>query len=161
MNGRQWGLLGVLGLTLAAVWWASRLPGPEGEGGEDLVAPVARSRPLTSQTPAPVSPPMAPVADRFPGKGVNLFPAQSWRPPPKPVVLPPPPPPQAPPLPFRYLGRWQEEGLEVVFLEERDRTSIARVGDRLGAWRVDAIRDQAMTLTYLPLDQQRTLRLSP
>jgi hypothetical protein len=65
-------------------------------------------------------------------------------------------------VPYKYLGRWQEDGADIVFLAEGDRTRAARKGDRLGGqWRVDSITEQVMTLTYLPLDQKRSLRLEP
>lgn len=169
MNPRAAMLVLALALTLVAVWWATRLP-------EDTTA-LVEAAPRAAKPPAaavdegvPATPATA-AADpaghrpgpeaRFPLRGADLFAATSFRPPPAPVIVPPPPPPQAPALPFRYLGRWQEDGVDIVFLEERERTHLARRGDRLGQWRVDAIGEQAITLTYLPLEQQRTLRLAP
>jgi hypothetical protein len=95
----------------------------------------------------------------------DLFPAQTWQPPPpkpQPVVLPPPPPPSPPPLPFNYIGRWAEGSSEVVFLAQGERVLPARKGETLaGSWRVDEIAPALMTLTYLPLNMQQTLRIAP
>ena len=143
--------------TLAAVWWVETPP-PR-EPVLPAVRPAASKSVtivLSAQEPKP-----AEAHARFPVGGSNLFPVQSFRPPPAPVVLPPPPPPQAPPVPFRYLGRWLEGGVDNVFLAEGDQVRTVRRGDRLGPWRVDDVRTDSMTLTYTPLDQQRTLRLAP
>lgn len=147
----------ILVVTLAAVWWVETLQPPE------PVLPAARPAASKPMALAPSVPEPKPVEahSRFPKGGSNLFPAQSFRPPPVPVVLPPPPPPQAPPVPFRYLGRWLEGGVDHVFLAEGDQVRVVRRGDRLGPWRVDDLRTDSMTLTYMPLDQQRTLRLAP
>lgn len=89
------------------------------------------------------------------------FRARSWQPeeesrknaPPS-----PPPAPQAPPLPFAYLGKLVEGGRVAVFLTQGDRNHVVRAGDTLeGAWRVDDISEHTLSLTYLPLGQQRSL----
>lgn len=94
----------------------------------------------------------------------DLFAARSWEalareearrnaPPP-----PPPPKPQAPPLPFAYMGKLVEDGRVTVFLTNGERNWIVRAGDTVeGAYRVDAIEEQAVALTYLPLGIRQTL----
>lgn len=143
--------------TLAAVWWGETPP------PDEPVLPAVRpaASKVVAHVPSGPEPKPAEAHARFPEGGSNLFPVQSFRPPPAPVVLPPPPPPQAPPVPFRYLGRWLEGGVDNVFLAEGDQVRTVRRGDRLGPWRVDDVRTDSMTLTYTPLDQQRTLRLAP
>lgn len=178
MAPRRAVLTALLAATLAAAWWVGREEG--GEGAEVVGAVTsgrqAKARPLIPD-PSPQGGrerlPPSPAGggaggeggrtpeNRFIALGPDLFPVQTWRPPPKPVVLPPPPPPQAPPVPYKYLGRWQEDGAEVIFLAEGDRTRAVRRGERLGQWRVEEIRGDSMTLLYLPLDQTRTLRLAP
>ncbi len=70
----------------------------------------------------------------------------------------PPPPPQAPPLPFRYLGKLIEDGRTTAFIVSGERNLIVREGDTLqGAYRVERIEDQSMTFTYLPLKQSQML----
>lgn len=179
MAPRQLTLLLLLAGTLAAVWWVgqeegadtaevvgaatpgrqagtlSLIPGPSPQGGKERVLPSPAGGGVGGEGGR--------VAEkRFAASGPDLFPVQSFRPPPPPPrPLPPPPPPQAPQLPYKYLGRWEEDGLETIFLAEGNRTRAVHQGDRLGQWRVEAIRGDVMTLVYLPLDQTRTLRLAP
>ena len=68
--------------------------------------------------------------------------------------------PVAPPLPFVYMGKMQEDGKTVVFLTQNDLPIIAKVGDVLGSnYRVDAIRPPLMEFTYIPLAQKQTLNI--
>jgi hypothetical protein len=71
---------------------------------------------------------------------------------------PPPPPPQAPPVPFRFIGRQEASGVQVVFLEQQDQVHIVRIGEEVAeGWRLDAADDQTLTFTFLPLGQRRQL----
>jgi hypothetical protein len=71
---------------------------------------------------------------------------------------PPPPPPQAPPLPFRYIGRQEANGVVMVFLEQQNETHIVKLGETVAdGWRLDALDERSATFTYLPLGQQRRL----
>lgn len=162
MNARLRWLVLALVATLAAVWW----PLPE---NDDVTVVAAR-------TAARVAPAAAP-ADRPPASGAaatgarltamqaDLFPQQTWRPsppPPKPYVPPPPPPPQAPPLPFRHLGHWAENGQRTLLLVQGDQPLAVRPGQTLpGGWRVDTISEHAVVFTYLPLGLQTTLGITP
>jgi hypothetical protein len=70
----------------------------------------------------------------------------------------PPPPPQAPPLPFTYLGKMIDGETTTVFLASQDRNFVVRRGDTLdGSYRVEAIEEGGMALTYLPLGARQTL----
>lgn len=157
--------------TVAAVFWPMEEP-------NDVVEPLARpTRPSTSiPTEAPAGPGsgQAPTGDVRPpaplrfaaGNAADLFPAQSFRPPPKPLPAPPPPPPPppptAPPLPFKYLGSWSENGRESVFLERGELVLTTEAGATLpGGWRLDEIKPEGLTFTYVSLNQQRTLRTAP
>ena len=72
----------------------------------------------------------------------------------------PPLAPQAPPLPFAFLGQLIEEGRVTVFLANGDRNWVVRVGDTIdGAYRVEAIADRTMTLTYLALETRQELAI--
>jgi len=75
----------------------------------------------------------------------------------------PPTSPQAPPpLPFVYIGRMVDGKRGAVFLTNSsgDRTWVVRVGDLIeDVYRVEDIRDTAMTLTYLPLYVRQELAL--
>ena len=95
-----------------------------------------------------------------------VFVVRDWTPPPPPapktVLAPPSPlPPQAPALPFRYMGRMQEEGGKTqVYLVNGDVLFTAKVGDTLdGTYMVQKIDRQEMALLYLPLNQTQTLPL--
>lgn len=159
----RWIVLAVaLVLSLTAARWS---------GSEDGVAParaVVAAAPRVERAPAPAGvpdldldrlaarQPLAPADDPFLARSWQAMAEEEARrnaPPP-----PPPPPPQAPPLPFAYLGKLVEETRVVVFLTQGDRNHVVRAGDTLdGTWRVDEIDEHAVSLTYVPLGQQRSL----
>lgn len=67
-------------------------------------------------------------------------------------------PPQAPPLPFRVLGRYDESGQTLVFLEYQEQSLVVRAGETIGSdYKVESINDSTVILRYLPLDQVQTL----
>ncbi|MDE2081232.1 MAG: hypothetical protein KGI90_07760 [Burkholderiales bacterium] len=92
--------------------------------------------------------------------------AAAWGAPPPPVPPPPapsqtPPPPAAaplPPFPYALIGRfWDASGVRVLLNGPR-RTLDVRPDDVIdGQWRVDAIGDAGITLTWLPGGQQKTV----
>lgn len=156
MNLRRAVLFALLALTLAAVWWVER------EAAEPVLEVVGAARPPLRPTPPAQR--LGEAAVRFPGGGADLFAPRSWRPPPPApiqVEAPPPPPPTAPPLPFRYVGRWVDDSGETVFLALGERVLAARAGQRLDAWRLDKVSAQGLEFTYEPLNQQRQLRWTP
>jgi hypothetical protein len=105
------------------------------------------------------------AATRLAALQADLFPRQTWVPPPppaKPVIPPPPPPPEPPPLPFKYLGRWVDAGKETVFLLEGERAVPVTVGQVLpGSWRVESVSASGVVFTYLPLNMQSTMGITP
>lgn len=168
MNTRLIFLLAALATTLAAVWWVGQRA--EEEAVIVPVAEVQRAAPAVDSTPtaatghAPPNPPAAVAVPeaRFQALGPDLFPVHSWQPPPPPPPEPPPPPPPtAPPLPFQYLGRWQEGGDEVYFLAQGQRVLTVKKGDAVGSWRLDETAPGQLTFTYVPLNERRTLRWTP
>jgi hypothetical protein len=87
--------------------------------------------------------------------------------PPPPVVAAPvaPPPvveakPVAPPLPYRYFGRMTTtEGQTLTFLSRDEALVPVKVAAVLdGTYRVDAISDKQVLLTYLPLNEQMVVQ---
>ena len=67
--------------------------------------------------------------------------------------------PGAPPLPFRYIGRLQENGkLEVLLMRGEQLLSVA-AGETAGEYRVDDITSSAIAFTYLPLKTKQSLDL--
>jgi hypothetical protein len=155
----------LLGIALALVLVAARLVGRENEGPPP-VAPAARTHATVNEQPAGrLEIELDRIAARKSGAPAgDPFRALSWQsvaqeearknaPPP-----PPPPPPQAPPLPFTYMGKLIEDGRVVVFLTQGDRNYIVHPGDTIdGTYRVDAVTEQRLSLTYLPLKQKQEL----
>jgi hypothetical protein len=95
------------------------------------------------------------------GETGNAFESKSWYvpPPPPPPAKPlPPPPPTAPPLPFTYLGRYEDLAKPVIFLVRGDRVLTVSAGDVIeGTYRVDGIVGSTLGLTYLPLNIRQTI----
>lgn len=157
----------LLGIALALTLVAARLVGREDEGPPPA-APAPRTLGTASERPSDrveidldrlaARKGVAPASDPFRAltwQSVAQEEARKNAPPP-----PPPPPPQAPPLPFTYMGKLIEEGRIVVFLTQGDRNHIVRQGDTIdGTYRVDAVTEQRLALTYLPLKQKQELAL--
>ncbi|MES2740709.1 MAG: hypothetical protein V4754_07125 [Pseudomonadota bacterium] len=69
-------------------------------------------------------------------------------------------PAQAPPLPFHLLGRYQQQGRAVVFLQFNDQNLVVQAGDTIAElYKVESIGASSMQLRYIPLGQQQTLDL--
>ncbi|WP_427308969.1 hypothetical protein [Cupriavidus sp. H39] len=130
--------------------------------------PIAESRPAQSppgglageQAPAILAlrPRGSPSDKGPPSAGDEIFASQTWVPPPP---LPPPAPkPTAPPLPFVYLGKQQQQGIWIVFLGRDSETYVVKSADPIGeAYRVETISPPTMTLKYLPLNESQTLTI--
>lgn len=101
--------------------------------------------------------------DAVAGEPGNVFTTKTWYvapPPPPPAPPVPPPPPTAPPLPFTYLGQFQDGGKAEIFLVKDDRVLTVRQGDIVeGNYRVDGIVGSKLELTYLPLGIKQTLNI--
>ena len=150
--------------TAAALW----LPASEGQVVQPAVRAAAPSRTTPSQPAArPAEPatvlrlaPRAPTAE----DAAAPFGVPEWATP-KPVAKAPQPaasqaatPPQAPPAPFKVIGRYEEAGQIGVFLEHQQKTMVARAGDQLTAeWKVESVEGARVVLQYLPLSQRQTL----
>ena len=164
-----------LGATLAAVRWADSLPEvADPNAGTKLesrqhVRPTREQQAATQNTGLDLQklqrgPQSEPESDPF---GTRDF-----RPPPPPKpkessitaaagVLPaPPPPPQAPPLPFIYMGRLDEEQNSTVFLTAGDRNLVVKPGDLIdNTYKVEQVTESTVVLTYLPMNQRQTLAI--
>jgi hypothetical protein len=162
MNTRQKWLALALLATLAAAFWPERQ-----EPADNVVQAVKRTQGETGQVrvaePAGAAEQGKAAAEiRLAGMKADLFPRQSWVPPPPPPKPYVPPPPKPPPLPFTYLGRWMDGGTETVFLNQGGQAVPVKAGQVLaGIWRVDEITHSAVVFTYLPLDMQSTLGITP
>lgn len=178
MRTRSWLVLGLAG-TLVAVWFA-----PEGDAE---VAPARERTPSSASETGTGSASTARAAadksgtadldvlgirprggDETGDRLGTLFSAAPWAAPKpsvpvadKPVVETPPEPPRAPPLPFKELGRYEEAGQTVVFLQYGEQNLVVRSGETIaGSYKVEGIGGTSMTLRYLPLNQVQTLELS-
>lgn len=76
-----------------------------------------------------------------------------------PAQEPDSPAPAVPPvLPFKVLGRAQQDGQDSVFLQFREQNLVVKAGDQIGdLYRVDSLDQTAMTLVYLPMGVVQTL----
>ena len=66
---------------------------------------------------------------------------------------------EAPPLPFKYLGKMVEDGKLSVFLTNGDESITVHAGERVGDYRVDKITEAEVRFTYLPLKTKQSLPL--
>ena len=131
---------------------------------QELARPEAEAAVEAAQAPVSKGPVMLGLLgqSRALGKSGDLFPAVSWveAPPPPP---PPPPPapviPVAPPLPFRFVGKVEEEGGKTIFFLSAGTSVIsARVGDAIDSlYRLDRFENGSLIFIYQPLQAQQPL----
>lgn len=99
----------------------------------------------------------------------QAFKQHSWTPPaaksvpPKAVIASRPevpPTPLAPPLPFRYLGRYVEGTQITVFVAHNDQNHALKLGETFAInYKLDEIKDTSLSFTYLPLNQKQSLEI--
>lgn len=91
----------------------------------------------------------------------NAFRGTSWYVPPPPPPPPPPAPPpvpSAPPLPFTYLGRYEEAPARLAILIKGERMYTVAAGDVIeNTYRVERVASGVVELTYLPLNIKQML----
>lgn len=80
------------------------------------------------------------------------------------LTIPSPPPvaaqPTAPPIPFKYLGKYYDQGGLVVFLNYYGKNLIVKSGDTIQqTYRIEEIKPPAMTMTYLPMDIKQIINI--
>ena len=179
MNARTWRRRALFG-ALAMVIVLSAVSGiGRNTAGEPVVPPRQRlpqvakapAQPTTAKAPAPPTTPieLEPLQPREAPSdtdkvGSNTFAATSWHvppppPPPKPVAkAAPPPPPSAPPMPFSYMGRYEEGGTRIILLVRDDRIYTVSEGDVIdNTYRVERLAGGQLELTYLPLAIKQTI----
>lgn len=75
-------------------------------------------------------------------------------------ALAPPSAPTAPPLQFKYAGKAIENNQTWVFLAQAGENFITKVGEKINPqYRLDAVNDDTVTVTYLPLNVKQTLTI--
>ena len=150
----------VIGAVAAAVWI-------DGRDRVERRVPVSRVKPSAPPVreitvPVPATVDLERLSQRTARRTAtgDPFESRGWTAPrekPREVVAEPEPE-RAPPLPFKYLGRWSERGRVAVVLGRDARHYIAAVDEVLdGTYRVDAIETNRVVLTYLPLGTRQTL----
>ena len=91
----------------------------------------------------------------------NAFKAVSWYVPPPPPPPPkplPPPPPTAPPMPFSFMGRYDDGKKLIILLVKGDRVYTVSEGEVIdNTYRVDRLTVGQLELTYLPLNIKQTI----
>src|SRR5687767_7000876 len=138
----------------AAVW----MPLPQ-----HAASPGAREGRTTGAQPAQAPGRLAALPQREAiGKpAAPLFPAQSWNTPPQAAAAAAPAAPVAPPMPYRVAGTVMQDGAAQIVLARGDSVLTVREGDMLdGAYRVDAVSAERVTLTYVPLGLREDLPVS-
>lgn len=165
--------IAVLVVTTLAAWWMFEEPAQDMVETVEQVDPVEapprrQEQPLTSGAGIPVDPAAPPVAASGPGviESRDIFAVQTWEPPAPEVVPvdtppPPPPPPEAPPLPFRFVGKLIEPGKAPVFFLARGEKVIAvQPGQRIDAeYQVGQYRDGTLQFMYLPMKIRQSLAI--
>lgn len=73
----------------------------------------------------------------------------------------PPPAPTPPPLQFKYIGKAIAENETWIFLSQSGENYITKLGGHINEqYRVDAVNDETVTFTYLPLNTKQTLKIN-
>jgi hypothetical protein len=73
----------------------------------------------------------------------------------------PPPAPTAPPLQFKYAGKAIVDNETWIFLSQAGENLIAKLGGKINdKYRLDSINDDAITMTYLPLNTKQILTIN-
>lgn len=166
MNLRPWRrhiLFGSLAVTLVL----SAASGKD-QTTEEPVLPVERSGHAPAGQPAQPQPQVElerlnreDASAKPDAAASNVFKAMSWYvppPPPPPKPPPPPPPPTAPPLPFSFMGRYEEGGTLIILLVKGDRIYTVSEGEVIdNLYRVERLSGGQLELTYLPLNITQTI----
>ena len=90
------------------------------------------------------------------------FAARSFGAPAQPQHAAAPAKPEAPPLPFRYMGKLTEDGQTDILLLRGDEHLAVKPGQKIGGeYRLDKVTASSLTFTYLPMKQKQTLEIIP
>jgi hypothetical protein len=91
----------------------------------------------------------------------NAFSPTSWYvPPPPPLRAKPQPPPipTAPPMPFSYLGLYEETPGKIIMLVKGGQVYTVSVGDVIeNTYRIDRVEHGVVEFTYLPLNIKQSI----
>jgi len=173
MTPGQWGKWVFIGLSVVAIVMTAA---SDDRGGTARTAQVKTQQPVKPDSSRLVQRKQIPSEDahvelerlalqsqRQEGEAEvgNVFGATSWYvppPPPPPVKPPPPPKPTAPPMPFTYLGLYEDTPPVVVMLVKGDRVYTVSEGDVIeNTYRVEHVAAGVVELTYLPLNIKQSI----
>lgn len=170
MTSRHTLLILALLATSMATYWAWRQPSESAVVAN--VKPAGPARPEVSLAPRAQAP--GNVLQIRPRTGTldaarDAFAVASWSDSagsgsvkPAEVLAPAlPPAPMAPPLPFKLLGRYVDEGQPLaVFLQFNDQNLVVREGDTIAEhYKVEGLDDKTLTLLHLPTQQRQTINI--
>lgn len=157
-------LLGVLALTVGAIFYPLDKTRSKGE-----VVGLARSATPSVAGGASITAPSALEQLAQPVPDDDPFSPRGWQAPPPPepkkvvpVVIAPvaPPAPVTPPLPFKFMGRFNDGDQQVLYLSLGDKTLIVHNGDALeGGYKVLGIHAQGIEFEYGQTGDKQTLPL--
>ncbi|WP_269532640.1 hypothetical protein [Chitinimonas sp. BJYL2] len=170
---RRWLILGsVLAATVIAMLYPVEQPDATLEVTESAVREAALALvPAAPKQSAPVASPAPTVtaATELPDTIPDPFANKGWTaPPPAPVpvaapapVVSAPIPVGPPPLPFKFLGRFNDGGQDVVYLSRGEQMLIAKAGEALDAsYKVIALTASQIEFEHLPTGEHQSLALS-
>lgn len=161
---RQIILFAALAASLGAALWVR---GQEGDS-EAVVKPVEGGNnhptvaPETAEREGRVA--LERLNRRAPsGTETDPFRLKTWFVAPPPGPPPSPPKPTAPPLPFKYMGSFEEpsSGKLIVYLAKGDESFPVSPGDKFddNKYQFDGIGKGRITITYLPLSIKQNITL--
>ena len=153
-----------LGLALIATLLAVALvESPETSGVDELVAPTRVALNSKSQVGGGLDEPSTfgeIQRKSLPDTDSDPFRPKSWYVAPPPPPPEPPPKPTAPPLPFQYMGLFEDQGKVVVYLTRGNESFAISAGDKFaGAYQLEKIERGILIISYLPLSIRQTLSI--
>lgn len=154
----------VLGLALAAtllaVLWVET---PASLVGEEVAAPTRIARHEIGQGDTKSSAVQGAAFGEvqrkdLPASDSDPFRTQSWYVAPPPPPPEPPPKPTAPPLPFQYMGMFEDQGKAIVYLVRGNESFSVSAGERFAdSYQLEKIERGVLFINYLPLSIRQTL----
>ncbi len=150
---RRLSLFLTLAASVAAAFWVRG----EDDNSADAIAAPARVQERPTEPTAPQAPSLAldRLGRRMPADtAIDPFPAKSWYVPPPPPPPAPPPKPTVPPLPFQFVGKFEDAagGKPVIYLAKGNESFAVSPGDKFDdVYRFEAVERGQMLIVYLPL----------
>ena len=154
-----------LGLALVATLLAvALLESPEALEADELVAPTrvaARETRPEEVTGLSGQSGFGEVQRKgLPDSDSDPFRPKSWYVAPPPPPPEPPPKPTAPPLPFQYMGMYEDRGKATVYLARGNESFSVTAGERFAdSYQLEKIDRGMLVINYLPLSIRQTLNI--